>query len=206
MHETYFVEAKKHEFYGVDTGEFYPDGPNEYWDTIQEKISSFLFAQFQPKADFDTEVHNLTVNFTNISSEIFDANWDFGDGTFGNGNNVAHIYSKPGNFKVQLTAFNKNLACDTITKHVIVGTNFLKENRLMSEIKIYPNPATTVLHFEGMENPFDIKVYNLHGKILRVQRNVSSNQININDLQEGFYIIEIKTADRKEFLKFLKVN
>ncbi len=205
-HETYFVEGKKHEFYGVDTGAFSPEGPNEYWDTIQWKISKFLFAQFQPKANFDAEIQNLTVNFTNTSSEIYDANWDFGDGTTGNGNEVAHTYAEPSNYKVQITAFNINLACDTISKQILVGTNSLDENSLFDEIKIYPNPATTVIYFEGIAKPFDIKIYNLSGKTLLIQRNLTGNQININELQQGFYILEIKTNERKVFRKFLKVS
>ncbi|MBK6281662.1 MAG: carboxylesterase family protein [Draconibacterium sp.] len=117
-HENYFVEGKKHEFYGVDTGEFYPEGPNEYWDTIQLKISKFLFDRFQPEADFETDIESLTVHFSNTSSDIYDAGWDFGDGTIGSGNEVSHTYAKPGNYNVLLTVFNRNLACDTITKQV----------------------------------------------------------------------------------------
>lgn len=205
-HETYFVEGKKHEFYGVDTGEFYPEGPNEYWDTIQWKISSFLFSQFQPKAKFESEIQNLTATFYNTSSEIFAADWDFGDGTIGSGNEAIHTYAIPGNYKVQMTAFNRNLACDTVSQQIVVGTNSADENRLLDELKIYPNPATTILYFEGIRKSFDIKIYNLLGKILLVQRNVSGNKININELQNGFYIIQIKTNEQKEFRKFLKVD
>lgn len=205
LHETYFVEGKKHEFNGVDTGEFYPEGPNEYWDTIQWKISKFLFDRFQPKADFETEIESLTVLFSNTSSDIYDANWDFGDGTIGSGNEVFHSYTKPGNYKVQLTAFNRNIASDTISKQVLVGTNSSDNYSLLEEIKIYPNPATSTLYFEGITEPFDIKIINLDGKILLFQKNVG-NQLNINDLQEGLYIMEIKTNGRKEFRKFLKVN
>jgi acetyl esterase/lipase len=203
-HETYFVEGKKHEFYGVDTGKFFPEGPNEYWDTIQWKIRDFLLAQFQPKADFEFEAQNLVVNFTNTSSDNYGAFWDFGDGSTGN-DEYTHTYQQPGTYNVKLIACNRNLACDTITKKVVVDTNVLAENKRLNEIKIYPNPAKTVLYFEGITEPFDIKVFNLDGKILFFQKNVG-NQLNVNDLQEGFYIMEIKTNERKEFRKFLKVN
>jgi predicted esterase len=205
-HETYFVEGKKHEFYGVDTGEFYPKGPNEYWDTIQWKISDFLFSQFQPNADFETAIENLTVHFSSTSSEMYYTNWDFGDGNKGIENAISHTYTAPGNYKVQITACNQNQACDTISKMIEVGTNFLAENHLFEKIKIYPNPATTKLYFEGLSKPFEIKIYNPDGKILYVQNNFDDNQININQFQQGFYILEIKTNDRKLFRKFLKVS
>src|SRR5690606_13482225 len=109
---------------------------------------------------------NLTVHFSNTSSDIYDASWDFGDGTTRNGNEVLHSYTKPGNYKVRLTAFNRNIASDTISKQVLVGTNSSDNYSLLDEIKIYPNPSTTTLYFEGITEPFDIKVFNLDGKIL----------------------------------------
>ncbi len=204
-HETYFVEGEKHEFYGAGTGNFPPEGPNEYWDTIQWKIRDFLLAQFQPKADFKFEAQNLVVNFTNTSSENYGAFWDFGDGTTGN-DEYTHTYQQPGTYNVKLIACNRNLACDTISKQILVGTNSLDENSLLDEIKIYPNPATTMLYFEGVEEPIDIRIFNLHGKTLLIKKNMDGNQININELQRGFYILEIKTLNRKIFRKFLKVD
>ncbi len=206
MHQTYFVEGRKHEFYGVDTGEFYPEGPNEYWDTIQWKISEFLFHQLQPKADFEFNIENLTAHFMNTSSEIDNVIWDFGDGTTGNGNEVAHTYLEPGNYFVHLAVFNRNLACDTITKQIVAGTTSLDENNIFAEVKIYPNPAKTFLNFEGVEKPFDIRIFNLDGKIIFFRINMDGNHININELSEGFYVMEIKINERKVYRKFLKVE
>jgi hypothetical protein len=137
---------------------------------------------------------------------MYYTNWDFGDGNKGIENAISHTYTAPGNYKVQITACNQNQACDTISKMIEVGTNFLAENHLFEEIKIYPNPATTKLYFEGLSKPFEIKIYNPDGKILYVQNNFDDNQININQFQQGFYILEIKTNDRKLFRKFLKVS
>jgi acetyl esterase/lipase len=204
-HETYFVEGKKHEFYGAGTGNFPPEGPNVYWDTIQWKIRDFLLSQFQPKADFEFEAQNLVVNFTNTSSDKYDAFWDFGDGTTGN-DVYKHTYQQPGTYNVKLVVCNRNLACGTVTKQVVVDTNVLAENNRLNAIKIYPNPATDIIYFEGIAEPYDIKIYNLDGKILKTQEHLDDNQIDINELQTGFYIIEIKISERKIFRKFLKAD
>ncbi len=205
-HENYFVEGKKHEFYGVDTGEFYPEGPNEYWDTIQWKIRDFLLAQFQPKADFEIEVQNLTVNFTNTSSDDYAAFWDFGDGTTGKDNERTHTYQQPGTYNVKLIACNRNLACDTITKKVEINTNVLAENKRLNEVKIYPNPVKDKIYFEGITVPFEIKIINLDGKVLLGQKHIDKNQININNLMPGLYIIEISFSEEKIYRKILKQN
>jgi len=202
--ETYFVEGKKHEFYGVDTGMFPPDGPNTYWDTVQWKISTFLFERFRPKANFSNEIQNLTANFMNTSSEINKANWDFGDGTSGTGNQVSHSYSKPGIYNVQITAFNQNLACDTLTKQIVVDINSPVENLILNEIKIYPNPVTDWINIEGIHSKFDIKIYNSEGKVLFIQKNIINNQISVNFLNKGIYFLELVVNEQKIFRRFIK--
>ncbi len=74
------------------------------------------------------------------------------------------------------------------------------------KLKIYPNPVKDKIYFEGIAEPFDIKIFNSEGKILLTQINIDDNQININELQNGFYFMEIKTNERKEFRKFLKAD
>lgn len=204
-HETYFVEGEKHEFYGAGTGNFPPEGPNEYWDTIQWKIRDFLLAQFQPKADFEFEAQNLVVNFTNISSDNYGAFWDFGDGTTGN-DEYTHAYQQPGTYNVKLIACNRNLACDTITKQVIVNTNVLAENKRLNEIKIYPNPVKDKIYFEGIIAPFEIKIFNLDGKVLVSRKHVDNNQFKINGLVPGLYIVEISISEGEIYRKILKQN
>jgi predicted esterase len=205
-HETYFVPGKKHEFYGVDTGEFPPEGPNEYWDTIQWKIGDFVFERFRPDAGFNVEIQNLTAHFSCTSSEINLAKWDFGDGTTGNGNQVSHTYTVDGIYNVQLTVFNNNLACDTLTKQVTAETDVLVENNAMNEISIYPNPVSGSINFAGISKTFDVLVYNLHGQLLFSQKNVSENNINVKFLNQGTYIIEINFDEGKIRRKFFKTD
>jgi len=206
FHETYFVEGKKHEFYGVDTGEFPTDGPNAYWDTVQWKMSTFLFNQFRPKADFDFNNENLTASFTNTSSEIYEANWDFGDGTSGTGNQVSHNYSEPGIYSVKIAAFNQNLACDTVTKKIHVITNSLLENTQQHKVRFFPNPASQFIHIEGITKSFNVKIYSSEGRLLFIQKNITNNQIDVNHLFNGLYILEIDMNEKKILHKFVKDN
>ncbi|MDD4248615.1 MAG: PKD domain-containing protein, partial [Methanosarcina sp.] len=65
-----------------------------------------------PVADFTTNVTSgnspLTVQFTDLSVNAEEWNWDFGDGAVSPEQNPAHTYSTAGNYTVSLTAANKN--------------------------------------------------------------------------------------------------
>jgi L-asparaginase/Glu-tRNA(Gln) amidotransferase subunit D len=62
-------------------------------------------------------------------------------------------------------------------------------------LKIYPNPANqnvTILSENGTIN--SIKMYSTTGKLVKEEINLSSNQVNLNNLNllEGFYLCSIE--------------
>ncbi|MDI9394945.1 MAG: NosD domain-containing protein [Euryarchaeota archaeon] len=65
-----------------------------------------------PAADFTTDVISgpapLTVQFTDLSQNAVEWNWDFGDGTSSPEQNPQHIYTAAGNYTVALKASNIN--------------------------------------------------------------------------------------------------
>ena len=205
-HQTYFVEGKKHEFYGVDTGEFPEDGPNAYWDTIIWKTSDFLFDIIQPEADFQVENQNLTSIFTNTSSEIYSARWDFGDNITGNGNVVEHVYTQSGIYKVTLTACNKNMACDTISKMVETGNQVFANENPFAEIRIFPNPASNFIVIEGLTDNAQIRIFNMNGTLIEMKENIGNGSLNIQQLETGIYALEIKNQQQKTTLKLVKTR
>ncbi len=123
-HQTYFVEGKSHEFYGTDTGMFPEDGPNEYWDTINQKISDFLLEQFQPEAEFELQIEDNVLITQNNSNDYESLVWNFGDGTTSNETQPTHTYQSKGTYLVTLTIYNENLARDTALKTATIVTGF----------------------------------------------------------------------------------
>lgn len=203
-HETYFVPGKKHEFYGVATGMFGEDGPNEYWDTIQWKISDFLLDIFKPDADFEMVIDGLTVNLINSSSDVSQSIWNFGDNETGTGNQIAHTFADYGEYKVQLKTFNPNLACDTISKLVIISNPTNVSISFNEKLKIYPNPVRNKIYIEGITNNYNINIYNMLGNKKIVKRNINNNSIDVTQLKQGIYILEIEYEGNKRYQKILK--
>lgn len=86
--------------------------------------------------------------------------------------------------------------CDKIT-----STKNLSPN----EFSIHPNPASNIIHFGGVGGDAIIDIYNIHGQLIGSQ-NIIDNQIDIGSLNSGMYIIDIKTKNRTEKHKIIKIE
>lgn len=205
-HETYFVEGQKHEFYGVETGEFKEDGPNAYWDTIQWKTTSFFFEQFKPEAEFNYQSNGLELTFFDQTEESTYTYWDFDDGATSEEKTATHNYAISGNYDVKLTTCNQNMACDTLTKSVTAGTPDYANNISQSTVSIYPNPANYLLNIKGINEPFNAKLFDLTGRMKIIKTEISNNTIDISELQNGVYFVELSNNNLKITLKVVKTD
>ncbi|MBN2773775.1 MAG: carboxylesterase family protein [Prolixibacteraceae bacterium] len=204
-HESYFIEGKGHEFYGVNTGEFPEEGPNQYWDTINWKLNHFLFEQFQPNASFDFITNGLTVEFINQTPGIIQAEWDFGDGNASNEKDPVHSYSASGVYNAHLKVFNQNLACDTISKTIIVSDPVGNKTIMETSVTIFPNPVKNILNISGISAPFNLKIYDIAGvKLSHVK--VSENRFDIGFLRNGVYLLVIEKDGNRIVRKISKIE
>lgn len=58
------------------------------------------------------------------------------------------------------------------------------------KIKVYPNPTTDVVSIYGVENVDRIRVFDLHGKMVK---EVNAAEVNLEQLQEGMYLVNFYT-------------
>ncbi len=205
FHETYFVENQKHEFYGVVTGNFPEEGPNEYWDTIQNKIGTFLFNRFKPNAEFNIQSNNLTVLLTSLSTGNFNSEWDLGDGGLLYGNTVSYTFPAQGIYHIKHTVCNSNMACDTLSKSVSVGNVVSAPTFNQKEITVYPNPVRNKIHIDGITE-FQATLFDIMGREKVSVRKPAQNTIDVSDIQAGIYILEIEKNGIKFHRKIVKRN
>jgi PKD repeat protein len=64
----------------------------------------------------------LNIAFTDLSENVTEWKWDFGDGNNSSEQDPAHIYSASGNYKVSLIANNEN-GTSTKTSKITVDNN-----------------------------------------------------------------------------------
>ena len=78
-------------------------------------------------------------------------------------------------------------------------------NNTLSDIEAYPNPAKNKIYFQNLNNDVDYKafIFNILGKnILSV--NQLQNGIDISSLNDGIYLLSIKSNNKVKNLKFIK--
>ncbi len=203
--ETYFVKGVKHEFYGVDTGEFPASGPNFYWDTINIKISDFLLKQFKPNASFSAEITGKSLSLTNSSTTNCFAEWDFGDGTKSYDWQPEHTYTLPGDYIIKLKVCNENAACDTVSANITASIPQIAELPEKNSLKLYPNPANSEITITGASYPFNVQIFDLTGKE-RISKILYQNKLDISSLSPGIYIIQINKGQDIFYQKFVKAS
>lgn len=85
-----------------------------------------------------------------------------------------------------------------------VGTFFEKSN---VSVNLYPIPSSTIITLDlpDLGNAkLEYSIYNLKGQLLRPQATLVNNQINIQNLENGLYILNLNINDKLKVLKFVK--
>lgn len=76
-------------------------------------------------------------------------------------------------------------------------------NPLKIEFSVSPNPVQNVLTIQSDEANLNYTIYNLNGQILLENQLDVSEKISIGQLQNGMYLIQLKSGARKTIQKFI---
>jgi len=109
---------------------------------------------------------------------------------------IAYVFEAyPGNLLAQFDYIRFSEVDDTL------GAPYF--NKPTAKVKIYPNPATSMLNVEVEKVDFDeITIYNVLGtrvhqlKTNPTEENSKAQKINISKLSKGIYFLEIKNKNR----------
>ena len=211
--ETYFVSDGEHEFYGTDNGTWSNgNGGNEYWDLVFEKITTFLWEQHKPTANFQYQQGDgnttspYTVDFTDLSSGATNWLWDFGDGNTSTEQNPSHTYEDLGAYQVTLYIENAILSWDEITIDIYTALS-VTENELM-DFRFFPNPTTDHLHFSFQE-PYpsiQIQLVDIKSQLIRERTFVNTKDVlfEMQDIAKGIYIVLVTKEHQTFPIKVVK--
>lgn len=179
-------------------------------DTIEKTVT----ISFCAKADFDFTSNSLTVSTINLSSGNVSNFWNFGDG-FTNGTfNPNHTYANSGTYDIQLIVFNAKLCSDTIIKTIEV---IQRQDSIISSIhkvseqnmfKVYPNPSSDIITISNHNSiAFTAILYSSEGKEISIKehsKNASTLVLDISEINNGIYFLQIKTEDKIFIQKIFK--
>ncbi len=77
----------------------------------------------------------------------------------------------------------------------------LNENSVAS-ISVYPNPVKDILNITSQKNVDKAEIYNVSGQLIQTEK--ASNQINMEALPAGIYILKVILADEVQTFKIVK--
>jgi hypothetical protein len=77
------------------------------------------------------------------------------------------------------------------------------ETHSENDFRVYPNPANRLIHIDFPQNmnKVEISVYNLHGKLMLQKEVKKEEEVSVEDLIEGLYLLEIKDKNRIYYKK-----
>jgi len=67
---------------------------------------------------------------------------------------------------------------------------------------VYPNPAHNTLFIDKNEHAF-VQIYSLSGKLV-LKTELTSNRVDIHELNKGMYLVKIDDGTKVHFYKFVK--
>ncbi len=107
-----------------------------------------------------------------------------------------------------LVLFNSDFGSE-IVHNFTVGYNLnIDEKHKNEDIKIYPNPANKEVNIEAKNNTIkQISIYNSFGQLLKnIYPNNKIAQVNIYDLNPGYYVIKIICNSQEKYKKLIITN
>ncbi|MGB5024108.1 MAG: T9SS type A sorting domain-containing protein [Saprospiraceae bacterium] len=145
----------------------------------------------------DNQKNLLKLSFVGLQNQEFirfNLKIDLKNGTLTN----------PANWSINTTDTRlNNIAID---KNKDVFLFFLSPQKIVDNYTIFPNPTKNVLNLFGTLNELkDILIFQLDGKLI-LKTFTRINQINIESLKPGSYILQLKTANGIQNNRFIKYN
>ncbi|MBK8243938.1 MAG: T9SS type A sorting domain-containing protein [Saprospiraceae bacterium] len=181
-----------------------PNHPNYRLGPIDGSPCDTLGINNIPVAEFrydqDTSEYKK-IEFTNLSwYEPDEYWWDWGDGsamyyTTVWDSSIIHTYAKDGVYQVCLRAKNIN-GEHIVCKEIKLGTTGINSHDSNIDIQMHPNPAhdLIIINVEDyLPSKMLMTIYDIQGKeVLHKRLYQGSNVIDLEDVNAGVYIVEIR--------------
>jgi PKD repeat protein len=160
----------------------------------------------------DSAYVNMPVAFTNSCVNTQSYTWNFGDG-LGTSSATDPVYTfvNSGTYKVRLVAGSSTSCNDTVTKNVRIlePTGIAKSETITSTLTV---KTLGDKHFQLLRNystneTRTLKVVNMAGSTVKsVTLNTTSAvdyELNLSDVQDGLYILQIDSKGTQEYRKLV---
>lgn len=167
----------------------------------------------------------LEVFFLNLSSpDAVTFEWDFGDGTTSSQPITLHEFSESGVYTITLTITTEDGCTNTYSVTLDLDNNNLtgnptyrtttstEEEWVVEGERLYPNPTSDLLNLEfnvAKAGTYQIRLMGVDGRVISAEKleaiqGTNVYQMNVGQLQAGFYFLQLESAEVIRSLKFVK--
>lgn len=115
-----------------------------------------------------------------------------------------YLVSESGDYKVIVNYSN---SCDDTSNVVnITVENLSTFENLNDTATIYPNPANNFIIVKtSQKENMTFQIFDLSGKLVKTGKSKSNEKIDVQNLQKGYYILQVETQDgQKQTVKLMK--
>lgn len=173
------------------------------WESFRSNLNRFGPNSFSEYYVLNEEevVHVCSPEYAEIGHLIIDGIVDSID------NDTIITLSKLGNSDcgIDTLEFSVTWNNDTVDYKLALEFSPLSIEILeANEFSIYPNPAENVINLRLIENIEQVELFEISGRKIKTITDLQSNQIDISDLRNGIYILQISTHDTKASVKIIK--
>lgn len=162
---------------------------------FQQKSFWTRFASI-PQVDFNyEEISSGKVHFINLSNNVENYHWDFGNGHSSEELEPVYQYEEEGTYNVTLTAQKTNCSLTlskTQTIH-IESSIHINENHTQHFI-LHPNPTHHYFSIQGKHPIGQVNIYNMNGIIIAstlISKPEDLYQFDISSLPQGIYFVHL---------------
>lgn len=107
-----------------------------------------------------------------------------------------------GNRNVHIESFYYTLNNNLSSKSVETSIN----SSISNDLSVHPIPAHSTINIGNLfkNTPVNYSIFDLQGKEIISKQKLENNQVNINALQKGFYLLQLNNGIENKILKFIK--
>jgi PKD domain/Secretion system C-terminal sorting domain len=164
-----------------------------------------------PEAAFTFVQNNLTLSFTNNSTNAAFYAWDFGDGNISSSPNPVHTYAAAGSYLIRLEVGD---LCDNFrdTSFTIVGVTGTENPAWLEQFKVWPNPTSSAFTVELQGDDlgdvyiqlFDARGQRAYDALLLSNAGLLRHSIDAQSLPVGTYLLRVSTRQGSSGLRVVK--
>lgn len=205
----------QHNLEGNASNNFIGNGGNLYLNLIKQGVTWYKdLSNGDPSFDYDFMIlpirslnitpgfnfnaSNLSVSFTNTSTNASTYSWNFGDGGTANTANPSHNYSSSGTYQVKLVVSGPagSGCADSLTQSIVVTNTALSELSTVFSNPYY-NPSTNTLEFQSLIDQ-ECRLYNTEGKLVQAFHAGKLEQVlkEVGNLTLGVYSLQSSVSNR----------